>query len=154
MTGRDGARGHAAFLRLGRARQGRRGSIVSFQGVAAISHPKARYAGPAVIRYARRAAPLCVQPAARVVAVSPWLDKGGDASSPSGRRRNPFVGGPLCVARENLSLAKRSQPGSGAHREGSKRLPCVGLLHSQRMEQQAWKVLRANPRVKVTGISA
>ena len=50
-------------------------------------------------------------------------------------RRTFFVCGALSVARENLALTKRSQPGSGAHREGSKRLPCLVAFHPQKMEQ-------------------
>lgn len=50
-------------------------------------------------------------------------------------RRAPFVSGPLSVARENLALTLRHEPGSHAPREGREVLPCVVGIHSQRMEQ-------------------
>ena len=57
----------------------------------------------------------------------------------AGRRTLSPIGGLLCVARENLSLTLRHEPGSQAPREGSERLPCVVALHPQRMEQARGK---------------
>ena len=53
----------------------------------------------------------------------------GSVRHPTGGRCRTFI------ARENLSLSKRCQPGSVALQEVSKSDPGVGLLHSLRMEK-------------------
>ena len=62
--------------------------------VAVISQSEGGDVGPAASQDTGRRATLCVQPAARLVAVSPWLDPRGDAlripRAVDWRRRAPF----------------------------------------------------------------
>lgn len=44
------------------------------------------------------------------------------------------------IARENLSVTKRHEPGSQALRNGTDRLPCFAVLHSSRMEKSHGKI--------------
>lgn len=55
------------------------------------------------------------------------LARGGRCVSAG--RRTLFVSGPLCVARENLALTLRHEPGSQASREGREVLPCLVAIH-------------------------
>lgn len=67
-------------------------------------------------------------------------------------RRTHFVGGPLSVARENLSLTNPLQPGSDRLREGSDVQPCVCALHGnnhgESREQAVAKNLQGIARVR------
>lgn len=142
-AGRDAGRG-APGLRLGRAGLTQARNWNPQRGLRLPHH-----GGRAGVR---ACTPLCLR---ELASDGRFLLPEVDPFARGGRRvragrRTPFVGGPLCVARENLALTNCRQPASDAVREVTKRLPCVVALHPQRMEQRDGK-LWVEDRSKVSG---
>lgn len=131
--------GRTDLVGRGAAREGRGCPISKFSLYAvAISDPKACSVGLAVSPHMRREATPVREPshAARVAAFLPdgWVTSAG-TSLPRGCRRT-FSSGQ--IARENLSLTLRHEPGSQALREVSNRLPCLVALHVQQHGASQW----------------